>query len=228
MTKEKHPEQVSININPLTGITSIDLRLKFWGEYALFGQSMGRSDPQTYEVITPTAAVGLLDNIFYKPEFKWYVSRIAILNPIKTMQDTTNACSDWGSWNLDNPGKGSSSKRLQKRTTILKDVAYLIDAQMILEPHARGDEKKYRCMIERYISRGSTFRHLYFGTASYRAFYSWADGTEQPQKINRNFGLLPLQAIYNDRGERISTNFFSAECVNGAITVPQIISVGGI
>jgi hypothetical protein len=48
MTKEKHPEQVSININPLTGITSIDLRLKVWGEYALFSQSMGRSDPQTY------------------------------------------------------------------------------------------------------------------------------------------------------------------------------------
>jgi CRISPR-associated protein Cas5d len=220
MTKVKHPEQVTINIHRDTGLKTIDLRLKIWGEYALFTQSMGRSDPQTYEVITPTAAVGLLENIFRKPEFKWYITRITILNPIKTMQDATNACSDWTSWNLDNPGAGSGSKRLQKRMTILKDVAYLLDAQIILEPHAAGEEQKYRCMVERYISRGSTFKHLYLGTASYRAFFSWADETETPQNIDRTW-RLPLQAVYNDRGERVATHFFEAECKKGIIEVPK-------
>ena len=59
------------------------LEAKFWGEYALFTRPEFKVERVSYEVMTPSAARGILEAIFWKPEFTWVIDSIAVLNPIQ-------------------------------------------------------------------------------------------------------------------------------------------------
>src|SRR5437899_6039258 len=59
------------------------LEVKVWGSLACFTRPEMKAERVTYPVMTPSAARGVLEAIFWKPEFSWQVREIWVLNPIR-------------------------------------------------------------------------------------------------------------------------------------------------
>lgn len=58
------------------------IALHVWGEYALFTRPETKSERMSYEVITPSAARGILEAIHWKPAIRWFIDKLHILNPV--------------------------------------------------------------------------------------------------------------------------------------------------
>ena len=59
------------------------IRLHVWGEQACFTRPEMKVERVSYDVITPSAARGILDAIHWKPAIRWVVDRIHVLKPIR-------------------------------------------------------------------------------------------------------------------------------------------------
>ena len=59
------------------------IRLKVWGEYACFTRPEMKVERVSYDVITPSAARGILEAIYWKPQIRWVVERLHVLKPIR-------------------------------------------------------------------------------------------------------------------------------------------------
>ena len=58
-------------------------KVEVWGDYALFSRPEMKAERVTYDVITPSAARGLLESVYWHPGLQWYIDRIYVLNKIK-------------------------------------------------------------------------------------------------------------------------------------------------
>src|SRR4051812_24793531 len=54
-----------------------------WGDFACFTRAEMKVERVSYPVMTPSAARGVLEAIFWKPEFTWCVEEISVLKPIR-------------------------------------------------------------------------------------------------------------------------------------------------
>lgn len=173
------------------------LEAKFWGEYALFTRPEFKAERVTYEVMTPSAARGILEAIFWKPEFSWVIDSIAVLNPIQRVsimrnevksRQTERIAKKWAS-----TGQGhyfADLDRTQRHSLVLKDVAYIIRAHIELKPHADKPVMAYEEQFLRRLNRGQCFQQPYFGCREFVAFFAPPDGTEKPIERTEDLGLM--------------------------------------
>lgn len=192
------------------------------------------SDVQnTYPFITPAAVVGLVERVYWKPEYQVVVNSISVCSPIEYIV-------------VDNelPSKGLVGKRVWKplisrkieateaafnlsktddlksksRIQILKDVAYICDvtykntmvSNKVPSQHISAIE--YRCRNKKY------FEVPTLGCPSFVADVSIATGFETPCPINME--ILEM-TYYHDYKEKDTRVFFDAICVDGVISVPS-------
>ena len=126
------------------------VELKVWGELACFTRPEMKAERVSYSVITPSAARGVLEAIFWKPEFSWQVREIWVLNPIRHFSILRNEVSSKAvvatveRWAKNGGGYFAEEDRAQRHTLALRDVAYLIKADVALRHHATQDVAKYR------------------------------------------------------------------------------------
>ena len=59
------------------------VRLHVWGDYACFTRPEMKVERVSYDVITPSAARGILEAIHWKPEIRWIIDRVHVLKPIR-------------------------------------------------------------------------------------------------------------------------------------------------
>ena len=222
------------------------MRIKFWGDYGLFTRPEYKAEPHTYQVPTPTAVVGMLESIFWKPEMHYAIRRIIVLKPIQVMSMQRNMVQSKQSpkvakgWMLSN-GVGryfADEDRAQRNHVILKDIAYLIDFHFELESHATESADKYSAQLKRRVERGQCYRQPYFGCREYPAFFAWTDGSEKPDaelQGNIDLGMMPKQLhfIRDSKGQiswrdgatrqfvkgRVISELFHAQMVDGVIEV---------
>jgi CRISPR-associated protein Cas5d len=57
--------------------------VKVGGDYACFTRPEFKVERVTYPVMTPSAARGVLEAIYWKPEFHWEVREINVLREIR-------------------------------------------------------------------------------------------------------------------------------------------------
>jgi len=223
------------------------MKIKFWGDYGLFTQPEYKAEPHTYQVLTPTAAVGMLESIFWKPEIRYVVRRITVLNPIQLLSMQRNMIQSKQSprvakaWMQHNGVGGyfADQDRTQRHHVILKNPAYVVDFHFELEPHATESSDKYSAQLKRRVEHGQCYRQPYFGCREYPAFFASADGTEPPaqelQGKEVDLGMMPKQLhfIKDDNGKiswrdsatrkfvkgRVLPELFAARLVNGVIEV---------
>ena len=67
-----------------------DWVLEVWGDFACFTRPEMRVERVSYDSITPSAARGIYESIFWKPAIQWHITQIEILNPIKTISVRRN------------------------------------------------------------------------------------------------------------------------------------------
>ena len=141
----------------------------------------------TYPVMTPTAARGVLEAIFWKPEFTWRVQEIWVLRPIEyfsilrnemNTRQTERIAASWARAGAG--GFDATADRAQRHTLALSKVEYLIRADVELRPHATDDAAKYRDQFRRRVRDGRCFATPFLGCREFSAAFSAPDGTEQP------------------------------------------------
>jgi len=62
---------------------SYGVKLKVWGEYACFTRPEMKVERVSYDVMTPSAARGILEAIYWKPAIIWVIDRIHVLKQIR-------------------------------------------------------------------------------------------------------------------------------------------------
>ncbi|MBW4542526.1 MAG: CRISPR-associated protein Cas5 [Myxacorys chilensis ATA2-1-KO14] len=202
------------------------------GKGARFTRPELKADPQTYPVITPTAAVGILSAIYWKPEFWWRIRAITIMSPIKVVPITYNHIDRSSDKSIDIRDRDA---RMQRRCTELRDVCYRISAEIVA---LDGNPNKHLGVFRDRIDRGKFFKQPVMGTCEHFATVQWDDGREPAVLINQDFGYMPwyfqpqlnLKSKYTavsptQKGELVGIdphfNQFRAIAKNSVITVPD-------
>ena len=222
------------------------LQIKVWGEFACFTRPEFGVERVSYEVMTPSAARGVLEAIFWKPEFRWRVREIEVLKSIRHFSILRNEMNSVQT--LDRARKGNpyyaDDDRAQRHTLCLRDVAYIIRADIELKPHAGEHPAKYRDQFRRRVKRGQCFNQPYLGTREFSAFFGPPDGDERAIDVSDDLGLMLLDmdfvpdakgavsyAGHGVEGRTIvrgnaQPQFFQARLDNGVLRVPREMHEG--
>lgn len=201
------------------------LTVEVRGPYACFTRPELKSERVSYPVMTPTAAVGVLEAIYWKPEFEYAITAIEVLNPIQWVAIRRNEVTamvtlDWvrkamtdATLRYDVEGD-----RDQRNTVFLKDVSYRIRAQIRLRPHADKPEAAYRDQFRRRVDKGACFSQPFLGARECSADFGKDTGTS-PEPISDDLGVMLHSIRYSETGETYT--WFPARLVNGVMEVPE-------
>lgn len=178
-------------------------RIKVWGDYACFTRPEFKTERVSYPVMTPSAARGIFEAIMFKPEMRWEIREIRVLNPVQQITILRNEIKD---------KQGAKpliieDQRQQRMSMILKDVAYVITAQLMLRPHADASLAKYCEQFERRLSRGQCFHTPYLGTREFSAYFTEAVGDEVPIALAGELGPLLFDIAYREDSRRAQLRF---------------------
>jgi CRISPR-associated protein Cas5d len=203
------------------------LQVKVWADYACFTRPEMKVERVSYQVPTPSAARGVLEAIFWKPEFRWQVTEIWVLNPIRYCSILRNEVNTRASeraaasWQKAGGGYVASADRAQRHTLALYDVAYIIQAQVVVKPGIEEDPAKYRDQFRRRVRDGRCFAMPYLGCREFSASFSDPDGGERPIARDEEIGAMLLDLQYAaDRSGRGTPRFFQARLEGGVLRVP--------
>lgn len=206
------------------------LSVKVWGEYACFTRPEMKVERVSYEVMTPSAARGVLEAIFWKPEFRWKVHEIHVLKPIQFTSLLRNEVNSKASvrsaraWASEQNGGGffAEDDRTQRHTLALRDVSYVIYADV--EPIGRGKEEhpaKYRDQFRRRVSRGQCFHRPYLGCREFAAYFDEPDD-DPPIEVSKSLGRVLFDVQFAPDSSGVGTPvFFNAELERGIVKIPQ-------
>lgn len=149
-------------------------RLKVSGDNACFTRPEMKVERVSYEVLTPSAARGILEAILWKPAIRWRILQIDVLNPIRwesVRRNEVGAVVPAGSVKstmkkgVGDLGLYVEKERQQRAGLFLRDVAYVIHADFEMTEKARPDDSvvKFEQMFIRRASAGQCFHRPYFG-----------------------------------------------------------------
>jgi CRISPR-associated protein Cas5d len=157
----------------------------------------------------------LMEAIFWKPEFRWHVREIRVLKPIKRVSIMRNEVESRQSHRRTEPYYADED-RAQRHALMLRDVAYIVTAQIALRP-GQNNVVKYLDQFRRRVRRGQCFTQPYLGTRECSAFFGPPDGTEAPIAVDADLGLMLLDFDYENRRPLL----FDAKLERGVLRVPQ-------
>lgn len=203
------------------------LEVKVWGELACFTRPEMKVERVSYPVMTPSAARGLLESIFWKPEFQWRIDEIWVLKEIRytsfVRNEVTSRASDRAakSWAKDGGGYLADEDRTQRNTLALRDVNYLIRAQVVPGSGSGADAAKYRDQFRRRVQRGQAYATPYLGCREFAARFGPRAGDERPIDRTEDLGpmLLALDYAPGQSGQA-QPRFFAATLEHGVLRVP--------
>jgi CRISPR-associated protein Cas5d len=209
--------------------------IKVWGERALFTRPEMKVERVSYEVMTPAAARGVLEAICWKPQMRWVVQRIDVLNPIRWDSVRRNEVSEKASAALAVQamrggdvalGIEIEDKRQQRASLILRDVAYTIHARIALTDRAGTDDtaEKYMAMFRRRAARGQCFHHPYLGTREFAADFALVSD-EPPVPIDDSHELGWVFHDFDFTKRPPQPRFFKASLDCGRLFVPPAGSI---
>ena len=59
------------------------VKVRVWGDFALFSRPEMKVERCSYDVMTPSAARGILEAIYWHPGMRWVIDRIHIRKPVR-------------------------------------------------------------------------------------------------------------------------------------------------
>lgn len=205
-------------------------KVKVQGDYALFSRPELKVERYSYDVLTPSAARGILEAICWKPAIRYVIDKIHVLSPIRVTNIRRNEVSAKASANLAHSAMKGSGKPLfisttdniqQRASLVLKDVCYVIEAHFEMTEKA-GDQdtpEKFYSMIIRRIQNGQCFHQPYFGCREFPVRFSLVENediiTAYPSE-ERDLGLMLYDMDYSVP-ENIQPTYFRAILKNGTL-----------
>lgn len=213
------------------------IRMEVWGDYGCFSRPELKTERVSYDVMTPSAARGLLESIYWHPGLKWVVDRIYVCKPICftniRRNEIKNVVSAHKVKTLMKTGKGeiyiNASDSIQQRASmVLKDIRYVVEAHFDLtDKAAPGDNAgKFQDIMKRRLERGQFYSMPYFGTREFPAHFCRCETLPPcPEELQgtHDLGWMLLDMDYSDP-KNIQPMFFRAKMVDGVIDIPQFDS----
>lgn len=209
-------------------------RLKVTGQNACFTRPEMKVERVSYEVITPSAARGILEAILWKPAMRWEVLQIDVLNPIRwesVRRNEVGSVIPAGSVKRAmKAGTGDlglyvEKERQQRAGLFLRDVSYVIHAAFELTAAAGDSDSvvKFTEMFVRRASNGQCFHRPYFGCREFPVDFEFIpQDAEGPKPISetRDLGWMLYDIEYS--GKEPMPQFFHAELVNGSLDLREV------
>ena len=209
----------------------IGVKVKVWGEYALFSRPEMKVERCSYDVITPSAARGILEAIYWHPGMKWVIDKIYVQKPVRFTSIRRNEVKSKISSNnvlsvytgADKPLYISTkSDIVQRASLLLRDVSYVIEAHFEMTEKAVESDNpgKFKDIIMRRLKRGECYHTPYFGCREFPANFALCEEEEIKTAFDdvpeKDFGLMLFDMDYSDK-ENISPMFFRAVMKRGVI-----------
>jgi CRISPR-associated protein Cas5d len=208
---------------------SASFRVRARGPGACFTRPELRAERVSYEVITPSAARGLLEAVLWKPAIRWHIERIHILAPIRFSTIKRNEVSEKLRIGGAVHAFYADEKREQRNTLFLRDVDYVIEAHFRLTTEAGSEDtlRKFEEIFRRRLGRGQCFHTPYFGCREFVAEVEPAPAhwdTPEELRGEKVLGLVLLDLAFGDRyGHKPATPmFFPARLIDGQMEVPEV------
>jgi CRISPR-associated protein Cas5d len=207
------------------------VKLRVWGEFACFTRPEMKVERVSYDVITPSAARGVVEAIYWKPEIRWVVDRLRVLNPIAFTSVRRNEVGAKvpaaAAAKAMRDGRGDlglyiEEERQQRAALILRDVAYVVEAHFEIvggEPNPA----KHLDQFNRRARAGQCYTRPYLGCREFAADFELLEGDAPPPAPDPSLGgtrdlgwMLHDIDFKNGRQPR----FFHAVMTDGVIDVP--------
>ena len=210
------------------------IRLEVWGDYALFTRPEMKVERVSYDVMTPSAARGLVEAVYWHPGLKWTIDRIHVCAPIRftnlRRNEVKSTVSARSARTVMERGKGElylcTSEDIQQRAALLlRDVRYVIEAHFDLTAQAApGDNPgKFQDIVKRRIKKGQFYHQPCFGCREFPAQFKWCEALPPcPEELegDRDLGWMLWDMDYTDP-ENIRPLFFRAALRDGVLNVPN-------
>lgn len=208
--------------------------IEVWGDFALFSRPELKVERMSYDVITPSAARGLIEAVYWHPGMRYVIDRIHVLNPISFTSVRRNEVKSkalvsairsyvGGAGGL--PYIDRSADIQQRASVVLTDVHYVIEAHFEITAGAGPHDNpgKFCDILRRRLSRGQCYSQPYFGTREFPAHFRLYEGETPPHGAyseagERDLGLMLYDMDYSDSSD-ITPMFFRAVMRNGVIDV---------
>lgn len=220
---------------------SYGIKLRVWGEYACFTRPEMKVERVSYDVITPSAARGILEAIYWKPEIRWVVDRIHVLNPVRfenirrnevtekilltqTKKSMKDGITPLQLFIDETKPSGELKYRQQRASLVLKNVDYVIEAHFeFSEDTVDKDPGKHLAIFERRVKKGQCFHRPYFGCREFPVKFAWCD--EVPISALRGERDLGYMLYDIDFSNNMQPLFFRAVMNDGVIDcIKEVVS----
>ena len=210
------------------------IKLEVWGDYALFTRPEMKVERVSYDVMTPSAARGILEAIYWHPGMRWIVDSIQVCNPVKFANIRRNevkaTISARTAKKVMNNNEGcfylNTSEEIQQRASLLlQDVRYVICAHFEMTDRAAQSDNpgKFQDIMMRRIRKGQFYHQPYMGCREFPAYFK-ENQTDLPCPAelegDQDLGFMLYDMDYSDV-EDIKPMFFRALMKNGIINVPD-------
>lgn len=209
------------------------IKLEVWGNYALFTRPEMKTERVSYDIMTPSAARGLLEAIYWHPGMRWQIDKIHVCAPIAFTNIRRNEVKSVANLRsaktVMERGAGelyiASKNDIQQRASLLlKNVRYVIEAHFdMTENAAAGDNPgKFQDIMMRRIEKGQFFHQPCFGCREFPANFKLCE--EMPAcpdslKGTHDLGYMLYDMDYSDPDD-IRPRFFRAVLKDGVLNVP--------
>ncbi len=166
------------------------IRLRVWGQTACFTRPEFRVEQVSYDAITPSAARGILEAVYWKPAIRWAVTGINVLAPVRFTSIRRNGVASKvpvrgpaGAESVMKAGRGRiglniEDERQQLASMALRDVHYVIEARFDLLDTSEHPGK-HLAMFERRARDGQCFHRPYLGAREHECHFAWVEPDER-------------------------------------------------
>lgn len=206
------------------------------GEYALFTRPEMKVERVSYDVITPSAARGIIEAVYWKPAIRWVIDKIHVLNAIEftniRRNEVSEKISEGEARRRMNGAQeafflSATDNRQQRAAMVLKNVDYVIEAHFDLVAEKAGAEdsveKHYNVALRR-LRKGQYFSPPCLGAREFGARVELIeDGIFPPSVLvgAQDLGWMLYDLDFSDPRD-IRPRFFKAEMQDGVIDLRQI------
>lgn len=205
--------------------------LRIRGGMACFTRPEFSTERLSYELMTPSAARGVIEAVLWKPAIRWEISSIALLRPVRWIEFRRNEVnSRVSTQNALRASRGgeplpeffSDEDRAQRNTLALREPDYGVTARLHLTSRAGEEDslEKFRAMFLRRLEKGQQHYQPYLGCREFPATIELWDEVKHPPLATetRELGWM-LHDI--EFGPQNQARFFAAKLERGVMSVPE-------
>ena len=209
----------------------VGVKVRAWGSYALFSRPEMKVERCSYDVMTPSAARGILEAVYWHPGMRWVIDKIHVVNPVQFTSVRRNevkskmlASSVLQVYNGAKKPLYISTKAdiVQRASLLLRDVEYVIEAHFEMTERANESDNpgKFKDIIMRRLRRGECFHMPYFGCREFPANFCLCEEEEihtaYEDVEEKDLGFMLFDMDYSDKNN-IQPMFFRAVMRHGVL-----------